>query len=72
MEVCQKFFLGFALDVQAEDVAGLYGLEVFAALLGLEAEALEHGGEGRVAGRNVGVNFDDVGFVFFRQSLRTV
>ena len=72
MEVCQKFFLGFALDVQAEDVAGLDGLEVFAALLGFEAEALEHGGEGGVGRGNVGVDFDDVRFVFFRQSLCTV
>ena len=72
MEVCQKFFLGFALDVQAEDVAGLDGLEVFAAFLGLETEALEHGGEGGVGRGNVGVDFDDVGFVRFRQGFRAV
>ena len=72
VEVCQKFFLGFALDVQAEDVAGLDGLEIFATLLGLEAEALEHGGKGGVGRGNVGVDFDDVGFVRFRQGFRAV
>ena len=72
MEICEELFLGFAFDVQAEDVAGLDGLEVFAALLGLEAEALEHGGEGGVGRGNVGVDFDDVGFVRFRQGFRAV
>ena len=72
VEVCEELFLGFAFDVQAEDVAGLDGFEVFAALLGFEAEALEHGGEGGVGRGNVGVDFDDVRFVFFRQSLCTV
>ena len=72
MEVCEELFLGFALDIQAEDVAGLDGFEIFATLLDLEAEALEHGGEGGVGRGNVGVNFDDVGFIFFGQGFRAV
>ena len=72
MEICEELVFGFAFDIQAEDVAGLDGLEVFAAFLGLETEALEHGREGSVGRGNVGVDFDDVRFVFFRQSLRTV
>ena len=72
VEICEELVFGFAFDIQAEDVAGLDGLEVFAAFLGLEAEALEHGGEGGVGRGNVGVNFDDVGFIFFGQGFRAV
>ena len=72
VEICEELVFGFAFDIQTEDVAGLDGLEVFAAFLGLETEALEHGREGGVGGRNIGVDFDDVGFVRFRQGFRAV
>ena len=72
VEIRKKLLFRLSFDVQAEDVARLDCLEVFAAFFGAEAEALEHGRKGSVARRNVGVDFDDVGFVFLCQHLRAV
>ena len=72
VEIRKKLLFRLSFDVQAEDVARLDCLEVFAALFGAEAEALEHGRKGGVARRNVGVDLDDVGFVFLCQRLRAV
>ena len=64
--------LGLPLDVQAEDVARLDGLEVFAALLAPEAEAAEHLGKGRVGRGHVRVDLDDVSLFLLRESLRAL
>ena len=54
MEAREKLLLGLALDVQAEHIARLDGLEILAALLAAEAEALKHFGEDGVGGGDVG------------------
>ena len=56
----QRLDHGLALDVQAEDVAGLDGLKILAALLAPEAERLHERGECRVARRHVRVELDNI------------
>ena len=72
MEGRHELVFRFALDVQAEDVARLDGLEILAALLAPEAERLHKRGKRRVARRHVRVELDDVGLIFFCQLLRTL
>ncbi len=67
-----ELVLGLALDVQAEDVAGLDGLKVLAALLAAEAERAHHFGERRVGRGDVRVDLDDVGLLLFREGLRAL
>ena len=69
VEARHDLLLGLALHVEAEDVPGLDGLEVLAALLVFKAEALEHVGEGGVGRGDVGVNFDNVGMILLGQRL---
>ena len=57
---------------QTEDVAGLDGLKILAALLAPEAERAHHFRERRVGGGDVGVDLDDVGLRPFGEGLRTL
>ena len=72
MEGGHELVLGLALDIQAEDVAGLDGLKILAALLAPEAERAHHFRERRVGGGDVGVDLDDVGLLLLGEGLRTL